>query len=65
MPAQKSTKKASYKKPPSIIRPLYAVPIYEAIDAGNLPEMRKMATQARKHVREVESALATLEKKIK
>ena len=63
--ASKSTKKASAKpeKPP-IIRPLYGPPIREAAASGNLSEMKSMATKARKHLAEVNSALANLDKAI-
>jgi hypothetical protein len=62
MPARKSAKKSSDKEEPS--RPLYAPPIYDAIKRGNTAEMKKLAAQARKHINEVNSALAALEKKI-
>jgi hypothetical protein len=60
-----TSKKPTYKKPPTGIHPIYSLPIYDAIDVGNISEMRKMATQAKKHIRDVESALASLEKKLK
>ena len=46
------------------IRALYGIPIYDAIKRGNVAEMKKLATQARKHVKDVSTALAALEKKI-
>lgn len=60
--ATKSGKKAAATKP--VIRPLYAVPINEAIAGGNLREMKSMAAQARKHVADVQAALAKLEQSI-
>lgn len=63
MPARKSTKKAAPAKPP-VIRPLYGPPIYDAIKRGDAAEMKKLAAQARKHISEVKTALAALEKKI-
>ncbi len=57
--AKASTKPAALNKP---IVALYAVPIYDAIKRGEAAEMKKLATQARKHVSEVTSALAALEK---
>lgn len=58
--ATKSTKRAGAKKPP-VIRPLYAVPIYECAASGNLREMKGMAAKARKHISDVQAALAKLE----
>lgn len=58
--ATKSTKKSGATKPP-IIRPLYAVPIYECAASGSLREMKSMASKARKHIADVQSALAKLE----
>jgi hypothetical protein len=63
----KSTKKASKKKtsarrPPIIV--LYGVPINEAAASGDLRKMKSMAAKARKHISEVSSALARLEKAI-
>lgn len=58
--ATKSTKKGGAKKP-SVIRPLYAVPIYESAASGNLREMKSMAAKARKHIADVQAALAKLE----
>jgi hypothetical protein len=56
-------KKASKTETP--IRPLYAVPIYDAIKRGDAKEMKAMAAEARKHVKEVKAAIAQLEKKMK
>lgn len=55
------------KKPAALeipIRPLYGVPIYDAIKRGNATEMKKLATEARKHLKDVKAALAVLDKKI-
>jgi hypothetical protein len=64
--ATKSTKKAAAKKPvPKIpIHPLYAVPIRDCAASGNLREMKSMAGKARKHVSDVQAALAKLEQSI-
>ena len=70
MPTRKTSKATTVKtskKPPALekpIRPLYGIPIYDAIKRGNTAEMKKLATQARKHVKDVQTALAALEKKI-
>lgn len=61
MPARKSTKTS---KKPAPIRPLYAVPIYDAMKRGDAKEMSALAKEGRKQVASVKSALATLEKKI-
>jgi hypothetical protein len=55
------SKVSALEKP---IRPLYGIPIYDAIKRGNAAEMKKLAAQARKHITEVQTALAALEKKI-
>ena len=61
----KAAEKGSAKKyKPPIIRPLYAVPINEAAASGNLREMKSMAAKARKHVSDVQTSLAKLEKAI-
>jgi hypothetical protein len=57
------TRKAPAKRKSPIV-PLYAVPIHACIRRGNTAEMQKMATQARKHIRDVTAALSTLEKKL-
>lgn len=69
--ASKSTKKASAKapvppKPPSVPHPhpLYAVPIKEAAASGDLKGMKSMASTARKHLADVNAALAKLDKAI-
>lgn len=72
MPARKPSakKKVSAKtstKPAALLKPivaLYAVPIYSAVKRGDAAEMKKLATQARKHISDVTTALAALEKKM-
>jgi len=70
MPARKPSAKKSAKvskKPAKLYKPiiaLYAVPIYGAIKRGDAAEMKKLAAQARKHVSDVTSALADLEKRL-
>jgi hypothetical protein len=63
-----ATKKASKpKSTKSSVRsplPPYGIAIKEAIAGGNAPEMRKVATAARKHLSDVKGALAKLEKAI-
>ena len=62
--ASKSTKKASAKPEETVPRPLYASPINEAAASGDLQAMKSMATKARKHLAEVNSALAKLDQAI-
>ena len=65
--ASKSTKKASAKAAaadPYIIRPLYAGPIKEAAASGNLKDMKSMSAKARKHLTDVQAALAKLDQAI-
>jgi Domain of unknown function (DUF1843) len=68
MPTRKTIKATTVKsKVPALekpIRPLYGIPIWDTIKRGNAAEMKKMAAQARKHVKEVQTALDALEKKI-
>ena len=59
MPARK---KSGYKAIP--IRPIYGVAIYGVIRTGSADEKKKLAVQARKHLKDVKAALAALEKKI-
>lgn len=47
------------------IQPLYGVVIRETIARGDTAEMRRLSTAARKHIKDVESALAKLDAKIK
>jgi hypothetical protein len=59
MPAKKAPKKEARA------RPLYAVPIYDVIESGDATQMKAMAAEARKHVKEVKAAIAALDKKMK
>lgn len=47
------------------IQPLYGVVIREAIARGDTAEMKRLSAQARKHIKDVESALSKLDAKIK
>ena len=60
----KSSKKASASKYETPVRPLYAAPIKEAAASGDLRQMKSMATKARKHLSDVQTALAKLEDSI-
>ncbi|MGA9773022.1 MAG: DUF1843 domain-containing protein [Blastocatellia bacterium] len=63
--ASKSTKKASAKPEKLVIpQPLYGGPIREAVASGDLKSMKSMATKARKHLADVNSALAKLDQAI-
>lgn len=71
--AKKGAKKAAGKKAGSLRpdkipgkgpHPLYGRPIDEAIRRGNVAEMRRVAAQARKYLKEVQAGLAALERKI-
>jgi uncharacterized protein DUF1843 len=67
MSSKKSASKGASKKTAAVKSgpmPPYGVPIKEAIAGGNLREMKAVAARARKHVAEVEKALATLDKSI-
>lgn len=61
-PVKKTSSKPAKVNVPIVA--LYAVPIRDAIKRGNAAEMKKLATQARKHVADVTSALAALDKKL-
>lgn len=73
-PAKKAARKSSAKKAAKgkldlkavgagrIV--LYGIPIRDAIKRGDLSEMRQLAVLARRHVSEVQTALAQLEKSI-
>lgn len=67
--ATKASKKApgrvSARIPNSPAHPLYGRPILEAIKRGNVAEMKRIATQARAHVKEVNAALAKLDASLK
>jgi hypothetical protein len=58
---KRPAKKSSARRPPIA---LYGVPIYQAAASGDLRQMKSMAAQARKHISDVSSALARLEKAI-
>jgi hypothetical protein len=65
-----TTKKAiprsvASKIPGNPAHPLYGRPIRDVIARGNVAEMKKMATIARKHIQDVQSALTKLEAKLK
>ena len=63
---KKAPSKAAAKRPlPPIIQPLYGRPILDAIKRGNIAEMRRLATQARAHVKDVNAALAKLDASLK
>lgn len=47
------------------IQPLYGVVIRNAMERGDTAEMKRLSTAARKHIKDVESALAKLDAKIK
>jgi hypothetical protein len=62
--AKKTTagKKAPGKKGPIIA--LYAAPIRHCAATGNLRDMKSMAAKAKKHISDVQAALAKLEQSI-
>ena len=60
----KSSVKAKVSKLEVPTRALYAVPIKEAAASGDLRQMKSMATKARKHLSDVQTALAKLEDSI-
>lgn len=62
MPARKTTKAASSAARGPV--PPYGIAIKEALARGDAAEMRKVAASARKHLNDVEAALAALEKAI-
>jgi len=75
MATKKGAKKATSKKasksygkggkpPGGVIRPLYGIVIRDCIARGNQQEMRKVSTAARKHLKDVQDALAKLEAQI-
>jgi MinD-like ATPase involved in chromosome partitioning or flagellar assembly len=61
-PAYKKISKAKAIRPGSMIP--YGPPIMDALRSGDAAEMKKVAAAARKYIKEVEAALAALEKKI-
>jgi hypothetical protein len=62
--ATKSGSKSGSKKGGVVAHPLYAVPIKACAATGNLREMKSMASKARKHIADVQKALASLEQSI-
>jgi len=62
--AKKSAKKASKSSKKGPIIALYAVPIKQCAARGNLREMKSMAAKAKKHISDVQGALAKLEQSI-
>lgn len=53
------------KQPPGgVIRPLYGIVIRDCIARGNPREMRDLGAAARKHLQDVQAALAALEAQI-
>jgi hypothetical protein len=79
MPARKGTSKGASKKSggkksaakskasgaTAGIQPLYGVVIRDTIARGDTAEMKRLSTAARKHIKDVESALAKLDAKLK
>lgn len=63
--ATKKASKVSSKNPKSPAHPLYGRPILEAVQRGDLAEMKRVRTQALAHLKEVTAALNKLDSKIK
>lgn len=67
--ASTATKKAATKVPSKSPRspafPLYGRPILDAVKRGNVAEMKRLGTQARAQVKEINAALAKLDAKLK
>jgi hypothetical protein len=53
------------KIPGNPAHPLYGRPILDVIKTGNISQMKRMATSARSHLKEVTAALAKLDAQIK
>lgn len=68
MAATKGTKKAAKRRtlkiPGKGPHPLYGMPIDKAIATGNLAQLRKLSTQAKSYLKEVQTALRSLERKL-
>ena len=62
--AKKSAKKASKSSGKGPIVALYGVVIRNCTARGNLREMKSMAAKAKKHISDVQGALAKLEQSI-
>lgn len=61
---KRTTPAFSSKNPKSPAHPLYGRPILEAVQRGDLAEMKRVRTQALKHIKEVNAALAKLDAKL-
>jgi hypothetical protein len=64
---KKSAKKAGKKaatKVPKRVQPLYGRPVDTAIASGNLADLRKLSTQAKSYVKQLQTALQGLERRI-
>jgi hypothetical protein len=61
---KKSGKKAAKSSKKGPIIALYGVPIRQCAARGNLREMKAMAAKAKKHITDVQGALAKLEQSI-
>jgi MinD-like ATPase involved in chromosome partitioning or flagellar assembly len=64
---KKSAKKAGKKaatKIPKRVQPLYGMPVDKAIATGKLADLRKLSTQAKSYVKQLQTALKGLESKI-
>jgi hypothetical protein len=62
--AKKTAKKAARKVPGKGPHPLYGRPIDQVIKRGDLAEMRRVGAQARKYLKDVQTALKALDQKI-
>jgi hypothetical protein len=62
--AKKAAKKAPSKIPGKGPHPLYGMPVDKAIASGNLADLRKLSTQAKSYVKQLQTALKGLERKI-
>ena len=58
--SKSGSKSAKPTKPPVIV-PLYAVPIKQVTASGDIRAMKAMAAKGRKHLSDVQAALAKLE----
>jgi Domain of unknown function (DUF1843) len=65
MPAKKAAKGSSKKAIKGGALPPYGIAIKESIARGNAADMKKTAAYARKYVKDVQTALAALDKAIK
>lgn len=62
--AKKAGKKAARKIPGKGPHPLYGMPVDKAIASGNLADLRKLSTKAKSYVKQLQTALKGLERKI-